>query len=105
MIAEEHGTGPNGTYSGTSELQLERIKVFRISTLIIAKISEQYPNRLTATFSTFLPEEMLAVMVQSYNTILFIQQLAESVNATYYIDNESFHGIDCLLSNDFIIMP
>jgi len=64
-----------------------------LGTLLLAKIREQYPDRILSTFSVFPSAKVSDTVVEVYNAALSIHQLIENADATYCIDNEALFDI------------
>ena len=72
-----HSLG-GGTGSGLGALALE-------------KLIEEYPNKMTNTFSVF--SKVSDVHVEPYNIVLALSQLIENSVGTYCLDNEATYNI------------
>eukprot|EP01083_Nonionella_stella_P197711 726625_1 len=64
-----------------------------LGTLILLKVRDQYPDRITATFSVYPSPKVSDVVVEPYNAILSIHQLLENSDETFVIDNEALYNI------------
>lgn len=64
-----------------------------MGTLILNKIREEYSDRLINTFSVFPSSKVSDTIVEPYNAILSINQLVETTDETYCIDNEALFDI------------
>ncbi|POY72048.1 hypothetical protein BMF94_4918 [Rhodotorula taiwanensis] len=64
-----------------------------MGTLLIAKIREEYPDRMMATFSVVPSPKVSDVVVEPYNATLSIHQLVENSDETFCIDNEALYDI------------
>jgi tubulin beta len=64
-----------------------------LGTLLIAKIREEYPDRMSLTFSTIPSPKVSDVVVEPYNATLSIHQLVENSDETFCIDNEALYDI------------
>merc|ERR1711897_49670 len=64
-----------------------------MGSLLISKIREEYPDRMTCTFSVVPSKKASNVVVEPYNTILSIQQLIEKANERFILDNEALNDI------------
>merc|ERR1711933_188858 len=64
-----------------------------MGSLLISKIREEYPDRMTCTFSVVPSKKASNVVVEPYNTILSIQQLIEKANECFILDNEALNDI------------
>ena len=66
-----------------------------MGTLLISKIREEYPDRIMNTYSVVPIPKVSNTVVEPYNAALFVHQLMENTDETYYIDNEALYDI-CL---------
>jgi len=66
-----------------------------LGTLLLTKINEEYPDRITSTFSVYPSPKVSDTIVEPYNCILATHQLLEAAGQTVVIDNEALHNI-CL---------
>merc|ERR1712207_13697 len=57
------------------------------------KIRDNYPDRITATFSVYPSPKVSDVVVEPYNATLSIHQLLENSDETFVIDNEALFSI------------
>ncbi|RWS08297.1 tubulin beta-1 chain-like protein [Dinothrombium tinctorium] len=64
-----------------------------MGTLLIAKIREEYPDRIMSTFSVFPSPKVSNTVVEPYNATLSIHQLVENTDMTFCIDNEALYDI------------
>merc|ERR1712115_654169 len=62
-------------------------------TLLLLKIRDNYPDRITATFSVYPSPKVSDVVVEPYNATLSIHQLLENSDETFVIDNEALFSI------------
>merc|ERR1712038_1191508 len=62
-------------------------------TLLIAKIREEYPDRIMCTFSVFPSPKVSDTVVEPYNATLSIHQLVENADEVMVIDNEALYDI------------
>ena len=74
-----HALG-GGTGTGTASLALLRIR-------------DNYPDKVTSTFSVFPSPKVSDVVVEPYNAVLTIHQLIEYCDETFVIDNEALFDI------------
>ena len=77
-----------------------------MDTLPISKIREEYPDRITNTFSVVPSPEVSGTVVEPYDATLSIHQLAsmqlvENTDETYCIDNQALYNI-CLCTLNFV---
>ncbi|VDN56456.1 unnamed protein product [Dracunculus medinensis] len=66
-----------------------------MGTLLIAKIREEYPDRIMASFSIVPSPKVSDVIIEPYNATLSVHQLVENTDETFCIDNEALYDI-CL---------
>ncbi|VDO45365.1 unnamed protein product [Onchocerca flexuosa] len=66
-----------------------------MGTLLIAKIREEYPDRIMSSFSIFPSPKVSDVIIEPYNATLSVHQLVENTDETFCIDNEALYDI-CL---------
>merc|ERR1711936_535537 len=59
----------------------------------MGKIKDNYPDRITATFSVYPSPKVSDVVVEPYNATLSIHQLLENSDETFVIDNEALFSI------------
>ena len=64
-----------------------------MGTLLISKIREEYPDRITNTFSVVPSPKVSDTVVEPYNATLSVHQLVEHTDQTYCIDNEALYDI------------
>eukprot|EP01126_Amoeba_proteus_P054644 TRINITY_DN6733_c0_g1_i18.p1 TRINITY_DN6733_c0_g1~~TRINITY_DN6733_c0_g1_i18.p1 ORF type:complete len:339 (+),score=34.49 TRINITY_DN6733_c0_g1_i18:226-1242(+) len=64
-----------------------------LGTLLLAKITEEYPDRMMATFSVMPSAQASETVVEPYNTSLALHQLLENANCTFALDNEALNNI------------
>ncbi|CAK5080137.1 unnamed protein product [Meloidogyne enterolobii] len=64
-----------------------------MGTLLIAKIREEYPDRIMSSFSIVPSPKVSDTVVEPYNATLTLHQLIENTDATYCIDNEALYDI------------
>ena len=64
-----------------------------MGTLLLMKIRDNYPDRITATFSVYPSPKVSDVVVEPYNATLSIHQLLENSDETFVIDNEALYNI------------
>ncbi|XP_022177811.1 tubulin beta chain-like [Myzus persicae] len=64
-----------------------------MGTLMIAKIREEYPDRMISTYSIVPSPKVSDTVVEPYNTTLSVHQLMENTDQTYCIDNEALYDI------------
>ncbi|VDN26380.1 unnamed protein product [Gongylonema pulchrum] len=64
-----------------------------MGTLLIAKIREEYPDRIVNTFSVVPSPKVSDTVVEPYNATLSVHQLVENTDETFCIDNEALYDI------------
>jgi len=64
-----------------------------MGTLLLMKIRDNYPDRITATYSVYPSPKVSDVVVEPYNATLSIHQLLENSDETFVIDNEALYNI------------
>jgi len=64
-----------------------------MGTLLLAKIREEYPDRIMTTFSIVPSPKVSEVVLEPYNATLSVQQLIENSDQTHCIDNEALYEI------------
>ncbi|CAF1066822.1 unnamed protein product [Didymodactylos carnosus] len=64
-----------------------------LGTLLIAKIREEYPDRIMCTYSIVPSPKVSDTVVEPYNCVLSTHQLLENSDETYCIDNEALYDI------------
>merc|ERR1739848_639837 len=64
-----------------------------LGTLLLLKIRDAYPDRLTKTYSIYPSPKVSDTVVEPYNAILATHQLLENADQTYVIDNEALYSI------------
>ncbi|XP_075257325.1 tubulin beta-2B chain-like [Convolutriloba macropyga] len=64
-----------------------------MGTLLLAKMKEEYPDRMVNSFSVVPSDKVSDTVVEPYNATLSMHQLLENTDATYIIDNESLYNI------------
>merc|ERR1711978_802160 len=64
-----------------------------LGTLLLLKIRDAYPDRLTKTYSIYPSPKVSDTVVEPYNAVLATHQLLENADQTYVIDNEALYSI------------
>ncbi|KAM3505860.1 hypothetical protein MY10362_002702 [Beauveria mimosiformis] len=64
-----------------------------MGTLLIAKIREEFPDRMMATYSIVPSPGNSDTVVEPYNATLSVHQLVENSDATFCIDNQALYDI------------
>lgn len=64
-----------------------------MGTLLVSKIREEYPDRMSNTFSIIPSPKVSDTAVEPYNAVLSIHQLVENTDETFCFDNEALYDI------------
>merc|ERR1712212_447417 len=64
-----------------------------LGTLLISKITEEFPDRITATYSVSPSPKVSDTVVEPYNATLSLNQLIDNSDETFCIDNEALYDI------------
>ena len=64
-----------------------------LGTLILLRCRDNYPDKITATFSVYPSPKVSDVVVEPYNAVLAIHQLLENSDETFVLDNEALFDI------------
>ena len=64
-----------------------------LGTLLLAKIKEEYPDRIVMSFSVVPSPKVSDTVVEPYNAMLSTHQLIDNTDQTFCIDNEALHDI------------
>jgi len=64
-----------------------------MGSLLLAKIREEYPDRIMNTFSVVPSPKVSETVVEPYNATLTVHQLVENTDETFCIDNKALHDI------------
>ena len=64
-----------------------------LGTLILAKLKEEYPQKLVETFSVFPSQRLSDCVREPYNFILSANQLIENADGVFVLDNEALYDI------------
>ncbi|KAF4522000.1 hypothetical protein B566_EDAN010849 [Ephemera danica] len=64
-----------------------------LGTLLLAKIREEYPDRIMNTYSVIPSPKVSETVVEPYNATLSVHQLVENTDETFCIDNEALYDI------------
>ncbi|XP_026273284.1 tubulin beta chain-like [Frankliniella occidentalis] len=64
-----------------------------MGTLLLAKVREEYPDRVLNTFSIVPSPKVSDTVVEPYNSVLSVHQLVENTDETFCIDNEALYDI------------
>merc|ERR1719333_107743 len=65
-----------------------------LGTLLLLKIRDGYPDRITTTYSVFPSPKVSDTVVEPYNAVLSSHQLLENSDETFIIDNEALYNIN-----------
>jgi len=72
-----------------------------MGTLLLLKIRDSYPDRITSTYSVYPSPKVSDTVVEPYNAVLSSHQLLENSDETFVIDNEALYNINHnILKND-----
>ena len=64
-----------------------------MGSLLLLKIRDLYPDRITCTMSVFPSKKVSDVVVEPYNATLAINHLLENSDESFVIDNEALFDI------------
>jgi len=64
-----------------------------LGTLLLAKIREEYPERLISTYSVLPSQKVTDTVVEPYNATLSIHELIENADCVFCLDNEALSDI------------
>lgn len=64
-----------------------------LGTLLLANLSEEYPDRISVTYSVVPSPKVSDTVVEPYNATLSVNQLIENSIQSYCIDNEALYDI------------
>lgn len=64
-----------------------------MGTLLLLKIRDTYPDKITCTYSIFPSPKVSDTVVEPYNAVLSSHQLLENSDETFMIDNEALYNI------------
>lgn len=64
-----------------------------MGTLLIAKIREEYPDRIMSTYSIVPSPKVSDTVVEPYNATLSVHQLVENADQCFALDNEALYDI------------
>merc|ERR1712117_96137 len=65
-----------------------------MGTLLLLKIRDAYPDRITCTYSVYPSPKVSDTVVEPYNAVLSSHQLLENSDETFVIDNEALYNIN-----------
>merc|ERR1712117_256711 len=72
-----------------------------MGTLLLLKIRDGYPDRITSTYSVYPSPKVSDTVVEPYNAVLSSHQLLENSDETFVVDNEALYNINHnILKND-----
>lgn len=64
-----------------------------LGTLLLAKMREEYPDRVIASYSVLPSPSSSDTVVEPYNCILSAHQLLENTEQTFVLDNTALYSI------------
>jgi len=64
-----------------------------MGTLLLLKVRDAYPDRITSTYSIYPSPKVSDTVVEPYNAVLSSHQLLENADETFIIDNEALYNI------------
>uniref|UniRef100_A0A0G4EYT4 Tubulin beta chain n=1 Tax=Chromera velia CCMP2878 TaxID=1169474 RepID=A0A0G4EYT4_9ALVE len=64
-----------------------------MGTLLMARLREEYPDRMMQTFAVFPSPKVSETVVEPYNCVLSISQLIENADLVQVLDNEALYDI------------
>jgi tubulin beta len=64
-----------------------------LGTLILYHLQEEYPDRIMSSVSVFPSPKVSDIVVEPYNAIMAVQQLIETTDEVFCIDNEALYDI------------
>merc|ERR1712123_60109 len=64
-----------------------------MGTLLLSKITEEYPDRIGCTYSVLPSPKVSDTVVEPYNATLSLNQLIDNSDETFCIDNEALYDI------------
>jgi len=64
-----------------------------MGTLLLLKIRDTYPDRITTTYSIYPSPKVSDTVVEPYNAVLSSHQLLENSDETFIVDNEALYNI------------
>jgi len=64
-----------------------------MGTLLLLKIRDGYPDKLTTTYSVYPSPQVSDTVVEPYNAVLSSHQLLENSDETFIVDNEALFNI------------
>merc|ERR1719230_1290888 len=65
-----------------------------MGTLLLLKIRDQYPDKITSTYSVYPSPKVSDTVVEPYNAVLSSHQLLENSDETFIVDNEALYNIN-----------
>merc|ERR1711881_726930 len=68
-----------------------------MGTLLLLKIRDAYPDRITKTYSVYPSPKVSDTVVEPYNAVLSSHQLFENADETFVVDNEALYDISTTL--------
>jgi tubulin beta len=64
-----------------------------MGTLLLLKIRDAYPDKITSTYSIYPSPKVSDTVVEPYNAVLSSHQLLENSDETFIVDNEALYNI------------
>jgi len=64
-----------------------------MGTLLVSKLTEEYPDRMSCTYSVVPSPKVSDTVVEPYNATLSLNQLIDNSDETFCIDNEALYDI------------
>ncbi|KAB5595928.1 Tubulin beta-2 chain [Ceratobasidium theobromae] len=64
-----------------------------LGSLLLAKLREEAPDRMLATFSIFPSPKVSETVVEPYNTVLSLHQLVDNTDMSVCVDNEALFEV------------
>jgi tubulin beta len=64
-----------------------------MGTLLLLKIRDAYPDRITCTYSVYPSPKVSDTVVEPYNAVLSFHQLVENADECFLLDNEALYDI------------
>jgi len=65
-----------------------------MGTLLLLKIRDAYPDKITSTYSVYPSPKVSDTVVEPYNAVLSSHQLLENSDETFIVDNEALYNIN-----------
>jgi tubulin beta len=64
-----------------------------MGSLLLSKLFEEYPDRISSTYSVVPSPKVSDTVVEPYNAVLSVHELVETANQCYTLDNEALYNI------------